>query len=62
MTAYWGAFLHGKSPRSDDGRPMPEQTAGPGKVLQLRTRSQGGNEITGNLRTVHQCDFWDAAS
>ncbi|MEU2718865.1 carboxylesterase family protein [Streptomyces sp. NPDC007205] len=61
MTAYWGSFLHDFVPRAHMQQTMPEQSAHPGYVLQLRTAPAGGNATTANLRAVHHCDLWDTA-
>ncbi|MGW1376658.1 carboxylesterase/lipase family protein [Streptomyces sp. NPDC002446] len=61
MTAYWGSFLHGSAPRANGQQAMPEQGSRPGRVLRLRTASEGGNAITTALRAEHRCDMWDAA-
>jgi para-nitrobenzyl esterase len=62
MTAYWGSFIHGSTPRAAGQQTMPEHGTSPGQVLQLRTASAGGNTTTTTLRDVHRCDLWDAAA
>ncbi|MGV9881042.1 carboxylesterase/lipase family protein [Streptomyces sp. NPDC003006] len=62
MTAYWGSFLHGSPPRANGQQAMPEQGTRPGRVLQLRTASAGGNATTTSLRAEHHCDLWDTAA
>jgi para-nitrobenzyl esterase len=62
MTAYWGSFIHGSVPRAKGQQAMPEQGSRPGRVLQLRTASKGGNATTTTLRAEHYCDLWDAAA
>jgi para-nitrobenzyl esterase len=62
MTAYWGSFIHGSVPRAKGQQAMPEQGSQPGRVLQLRTASKGGNATTTTLRAEHNCDLWDAAA
>ncbi|MEU7430971.1 carboxylesterase family protein [Streptomyces sioyaensis] len=61
MTAYWGSFLHGSPPHAKGQEAMPEQGFRPGRVLQLRTASAGGNAATTTLRAEHHCGLWDAA-
>ncbi|MFF4954904.1 carboxylesterase/lipase family protein [Streptomyces chattanoogensis] len=61
MTAYWGSFLHGSAPHATGQPAMPEQGSRPGRVLQLRTASEGGNATTTGLRAGHRCDLWDTA-
>ncbi|WP_431045545.1 carboxylesterase/lipase family protein [Streptomyces sp. P1-3] len=62
MTAYWGSFIHGSPPHATGQPAMPEQGSRPGRVLQLRTASEGGNAATTGLRAAHRCDLWDAAA
>lgn len=62
MTAYWGSFIHGSAPHAEGQQPMPEQGSRPGRVLQLRTLSEGGNATTTGLPAAHRCDLWDGAA
>ncbi|MGW0845762.1 carboxylesterase/lipase family protein [Streptomyces sp. NPDC002787] len=56
MTEYWGSFIRDGVPRAAGQPAIP---AGGGKVLTLRTATQGGNALSTAVHGEHRCDLWD---